>query len=51
MKRKYISPEIEVQRIQLEEMMTTIDISNPEDTKGQGYDENESEDINGNQNP
>ena len=47
MKRKYISPEIEVQRIQLEEMMTDIDISDPEDTRGQGYDENESENING----
>lgn len=47
MKRKYISPEMEVQRIQLEEMMTNIDISNPEDTKGQGYDDNDNDNING----
>lgn len=45
MKRKYISPEMEVQRIQLEEMMTNIDISNPEDTRGQGSDGNNNDDI------
>lgn len=45
MKRKYISPEMEVERIQLEEMMTNIDFSNPEDTRVQGSDGNNNDDI------
>lgn len=46
MKKPYISPELDVTKINLSELMNNIDISNPEETRQSGEFES-GEDIGG----
>ncbi|MDY4711164.1 MAG: hypothetical protein SPC22_04260 [Ruminococcus bromii] len=41
MKKAYLEPEIEVTKFSFEDILTNIDISNPEDYKQSGDDDND----------